>query len=746
MPSWLISSFLHPEYLLPGAALLSLPLIVHLLNRMRFRRVKFAAMSFLLASQHRNQRRVLLEQLLLLLVRTILVGGLVALIARPILTGSDLAWLQSQRTLHVVLLDDSASMQDSSPDGAAFERGVRSVLSLSAELARRSGTQQLTVFVGSRPTQPVILQRTLDPESVADVRARLEALRCTSRRVDLAAAFESAFQALKAEAGVLKLLHVVSDFRSADWRTGTPLAAALQAAAEIKAPVQLVRTVAERHDNIALVELTGSTNIAAAGVPLRLSATVRNLSAQAVRDVRVDVLLNGEKLPAGLVYDAIEAGQDATRQFDVVPPKPGSHEVRVSLLADRFEPDNVRVLAVDAPESNAILIVEGNPSRADALTLADALAPGPNITGLAPTIDSVDDLRRRSLAPFQTVYMVNVPELPAETVTALESFVSAGGGLVWYLGDQVKPREYNSRLYRGGAGLFPAPLSALEQLPPPDTPDVPDLVVGDHPAFRVFAGEDNPFIDLVRVESYFRLADGWKPDDSVRVAASLRNGDPLVLEKRFGKGRIAVCLTGFGGLPWSNWSQNPSFVVMSLELERYIARDNDRAVQILVGDPISFSVDPAVYSADVEVRLPSGVTERLSLTAQQRPSTGEPRADASAIVPLQGTFVGTEQVGLYVLTQSRVDGTLDQRSAACNVDVNESRLDIADNATVSGVFPDGVRLQFLEAGGVLRTDADRSEQDIRETLLIAVLALLMLEQVLAWRFSYHPSMPRGAVA
>jgi len=73
MPPWLSSLFVHPEYVLPGAALLSLPLIIHFINRLRFRRVKFAAMEFLLASQQRNRRRILLEQLLLLLLRCLLV-------------------------------------------------------------------------------------------------------------------------------------------------------------------------------------------------------------------------------------------------------------------------------------------------------------------------------------------------------------------------------------------------------------------------------------------------------------------------------------------------------------------------------------------------------------------------------------------------------------------------------------------------------------------------------------------------
>src|SRR5438105_1137619 len=46
----------------------SIPIIIHLLNRRRFKVVTWAAMRFLLAAQKKNSRRMRIEQLLLLLV------------------------------------------------------------------------------------------------------------------------------------------------------------------------------------------------------------------------------------------------------------------------------------------------------------------------------------------------------------------------------------------------------------------------------------------------------------------------------------------------------------------------------------------------------------------------------------------------------------------------------------------------------------------------------------------------------
>src|SRR5579871_6124133 len=62
-----------------GAA--AVPVVIHLLNRRRYRIVDWAAMRFLLAAQKQNLRRLRLEQWLLLAVRTLILLLLVAAMA-----------------------------------------------------------------------------------------------------------------------------------------------------------------------------------------------------------------------------------------------------------------------------------------------------------------------------------------------------------------------------------------------------------------------------------------------------------------------------------------------------------------------------------------------------------------------------------------------------------------------------------------------------------------------------------------
>src|SRR5438552_12521991 len=101
--------FLNPWSMVAGGALISSPIIIHLINRMRFKRIRLAAMEFLLKPQKRNRRRLIIEQMILLLLRILLVLLVGFLVARFV--GSALG-STAQGTMHLVILDDTLSMGD----------------------------------------------------------------------------------------------------------------------------------------------------------------------------------------------------------------------------------------------------------------------------------------------------------------------------------------------------------------------------------------------------------------------------------------------------------------------------------------------------------------------------------------------------------------------------------------------------------------------------------------------------------
>src|SRR5215813_4929393 len=110
-------SFLNPAFL-SALALVSIPLIIHLIRRRKLRVVPWAAMEFLRQSQKKQRRRLRIEELILLALRMLIVALAVLAFARPVLRALGVPLLsQNARVYAILVLDNSFSMGFRGRDG-----------------------------------------------------------------------------------------------------------------------------------------------------------------------------------------------------------------------------------------------------------------------------------------------------------------------------------------------------------------------------------------------------------------------------------------------------------------------------------------------------------------------------------------------------------------------------------------------------------------------------------------------------
>src|ERR1041385_6740043 len=98
--------FLNP-FLLFGLAAVSVPIIIHLLNRRKFQKVVWAAMRFLRISVEQNQRRMRIEDLILLALRCLLLALLAFALARPAFRNTTSDLFGQSKVTGVIILDNS---------------------------------------------------------------------------------------------------------------------------------------------------------------------------------------------------------------------------------------------------------------------------------------------------------------------------------------------------------------------------------------------------------------------------------------------------------------------------------------------------------------------------------------------------------------------------------------------------------------------------------------------------------------
>jgi hypothetical protein len=786
MSIWIAQHFLNPAFFWSGLALVSVPVIIHLIHRLRYRRVRFAAMEFLLASEQKNRRRILFEQLLLLLLRILIVLMLLALIGRFLWDAATWSFLRSSKTHHIVLLDDSGSMQDQLGDNTAFEAAKNVIKRLASQGAERPGTQMLSIVRMTRPTEVIagMSSRDISEELQVELAELLDDMTCTSLRVDPARALEGVRSQIEIEEADNVQLHVVSDFRKGDWFDNEAVANVVSALSEAGAATHFVRTVPDQHDNIAITGFGGEVDTGIVGVPLQTAAVnipvqftvkVKNLGLRDATNVDVAVFADGERLPMNVSFERIQAGEEVTQSFPVAFDRAGHHRLSTVLEGDNLGIDDARFVAVDIPVENPVLIIDGTPGGEQAQYIADALAAEGAGTGYAPEIASLDILRRATLDKYLMVYMINIAEIPPDGIDVLERYVRAGGGLAWFMGDAVDPAFYNEELYRDGTGLFPCQIDLAPRVLPRNdvTTPGPDIVPSDHPLFNVLTkreGDSNPFIDLVMINLYYPASQEWRDEllpalPHVEVIAELKNRQPLFLEHTFGEGRIVTSLTSAGplkasdGETWTNWAANPSFAVLQLDLVSLLAQSDRNPPQQLVGEPLEAVLGQAQYLPEVEVVTPGDRVLRILATDQaNEPSEGgdidegviEESADDSAAGdtetdPAPSTdstnyhaiLRETEEPGVYVMRLNTQAGEQEERWVSFNVSPQESLMELAEDPDLVRELGDA-DVTVHPAGDLSWIQFDSQGQEPRWWILGLLAIILLSEQMLAYRLSYHP--------
>ena len=94
--------------LLGGLVLAGIPLLIHLLHKRKYVEVDFAAMRFLIEATRKRARRTRIEQLILLLLRTLVLALLVLALARPHFEVGGGLLSVDQPTHRIVVLETSS--------------------------------------------------------------------------------------------------------------------------------------------------------------------------------------------------------------------------------------------------------------------------------------------------------------------------------------------------------------------------------------------------------------------------------------------------------------------------------------------------------------------------------------------------------------------------------------------------------------------------------------------------------------
>lgn len=757
LTSWL----LNPAMLGLGALAIGVPILIHLLNKRRFKIVDWAAMDFLFEADKKNRRRVRLENFILLALRCLAMLLIGILLARPFLPSSITKVInQVQKYERVVLLDDSLSQKVLVGNESALEVAKNSLKQMLTELADSDETEDwFTIFLTSNPTEPLRVNEMVTKSSVNLLNETIDGIQCTDAPAD----YQSCLQKIKdyvsgERKDVGRVVYVFSDLRVRDW-SSTSLQASefaanktLQEISE-KVPQGFVVDVAsDRDQNLAITDFR-TEDLLANTKRISFTVEVTNFGDQTVNDVRI-IFQVGDEAPKYQNISSIKPGAKSTAEFlhqftTITNPLSMTDDeselarlknYRVTaeidrqslgekeLLADQLIEDSSRTLAARVMGGIPVLLVDGDPSlsaersETSSLNLMRIYGSGWQIETVTST-----EFETVPLAKYRVIFLCNIDSASNERIRSLEQWVTDGGGLVIMPGNQVDAGTFNQFFHRDGEGLSPLQLAEIEGDSTRNNWVNFEVDPQSHPALRTIVETEGVDFDRLNVFSWWSsILDEEKLGDSVSVPIRLSDADNSVLmtEQIYGKGKSIVFTVPADG-DWSSWTAFPQYYVMMVDLVDDLVRTNDSASIASMGSKIQIPVDLSLYQNQVSIIDPSN--EKVEKVASPLEDSDSEASDTIYYV----TFDDVDRAGFYEVQLNRHSGETDSLLFASNIDPSEGKL---QRLNVSSLAPDffGENFSVIKPENLQEQEVKGITSEIWPWIVVVLLVVLGTEQFLGW--------------
>ncbi|MBU3698740.1 MAG: VWA domain-containing protein [Candidatus Kapabacteria bacterium] len=614
-----------------GLAAAGIPLLLHLLNLRKLRIVEFGSIRFLLELQQKQVRRLKLQQILLLILRTLIIVFAVLALSRPTIETTLPVLSSAARASVLILIDNSASME------AADGRGPR--IDQAKKVARE-------IINGLRDGDEVVVL----PMVGGDVQRRVDMTRtfdAARRQVDLVTVADGTASIVESVRRVRPLLdgalhahreiYVISDAqRSLAYRQADDTLRAL----ERDATVFLVRIGQGQlglETNISVDSVATVTKLLQPDRPIEFEAIVRNGSSRDVTGAVVSLSFNGMRVAQKAID--LPANGSRTILLSATPNRQGAIAAAVELESDAVDGDNVRWAGVTIPRRARLCLV--GPSERTQLVRTVLALPG--VGSAVGAISSFETITAASSAMTDIDVLIFCGTTASNAdASVLRQFLESGGGAILFA-------SASAGTLLPQCGLQPLP----ERTTTADAPFVITAVERTHPLYQgvfrssaaLLAGSEG-----VRVTRQTPAGGGF---DIVRSGAG-----GLVSEATVGQGRV-IYIAVPPDMSSGTFPVSGLFAATLVRSTLYVVAPRDQGVNLGLGESVSIPIPPRLAGRDAFI-----VADQNGVSSTIQPI----RMSTATLLPIPAQFTSGVTV---VSTRDSVPVT----TVTVNGSTNESRLD-----------------------------------------------------------------------
>ena len=729
-------SFLAPAFAGAGLLLAGIPILIHLLNRRRYRTVDWAAMDFLLRAMRKNRKRVRFEQWLLLAVRCLVLAFLGLALARPMGCDSNSSASFGGRTgLHVFVIDNSYSMSylAGRPGGKTHLDQAKLIAGQIIDRLN-SGGESVVIITAGKPAVGTIAKPTYDLQQAKGILNRIPQ---SYGATDLSDALQMAIDVGREnQQQPNKNLYLFTDATASAWQ------GADAAALKTEGP-ELARLYRISHFNLsigpqwnqAVLDVHPSANLITSNTQFGADfvATVKGFGSP--HDGTLQWKIDGQLLAGGGVLHVdtgTEPQTESQANLQQLLKTGGPHAVTATILGDDgLQVDNSRTRVVNVVSQLKTLIVEGEHGAGQeggsGLNLQVALAglsrSGTSDGFASPDLISDLELGNHVLSDYRAVMLCGVNQVTPAEADQLQTFVQNGGTLMIFLGENIVPENYNTVMLP--RHLIPGPLT--KRVIAAEGKSFyfdfnPNGVL--HPLLKAFAHQDNTGMETAQAFGYWQVdvpndpqlrVLNWKSPEGSNAAE-----DPAITQQtvgRGGQGGRVVFVSTSANEEWITFTRKPIYTELVNELLSGSVNVGDSWMNLTVGDHLS---------------VPSSLKLTIAPTFTDPKSTPIPlelttAADGSATY----RSPSLDQPGIY-----KLDTGAGNVPVAVNVPPEEADVHTIDDTALKNALG-GIDLTLNNDQPLAVLAQSSMSNDWGWTVMLCVLGLVGAESFLAMRFGHH---------
>ncbi|MEP7265638.1 MAG: BatA domain-containing protein [Bacteroidota bacterium] len=576
--------FLSPAFLF-ALLLIAIPVIVHLFNFRRFKKVAFTNVRFLKELKQETTSKSKLKHLLVLLSRILAVAFLVFAFARPVLPSTIL-----NTTTHAdavsIYIDNTFTMEAVRKDGTLLEVAQKKAKEIAAAYPPSTRFQLLTADFDP------VHQRMLSREEFIDMADQVKVTGDTRSLSDILRRQHEALIRVQQQGGIH---YILSDFQ-ANMYDGKMWN-------DTNEQITFIPIQATLFSNIYIDSCWLSSPAFQLNQPAELFFRIVNDGSEAAENIPVKVNVDGQVKAVTTV--AADAGKSIVTSVNFTITQPGWHTGEVSITDHPVTFDDIYYFSFEVKESVNVIALNGHGTS----PYLQALYGNNSFVKFSNT--NYTQVDYRSLSQNQLLILNELPQISSGLADEIHKYLSSGGHVLMFPDSAADITSYNSFFNTVDADVFTGINSSTDKV---TRLDRSNELFAD--VFQQNARQDGS-VDYPLALKHFDVASGNSSNREMLM--ELQSNAPFLSQYNVGKGSLYIFTVPLSG-GFSNLAHHAVFVPALYKMALLSLKGHELA--FTSGRDVSITLKGNTSVAEGNFRIVNTVTKNEMIPQSRVTSSG----------------------------------------------------------------------------------------------------------------------------